>query len=1000
MTVSANWFRVSHLGPTFHPRTPHHRPGVHVSRAEPLQSTLEVLDYSGSEGLVTRDERPDVPARGVLWNELVDKCDVDAAYFRGPVPLVAFAEVQDERESREVQSRLWNLSRVPILITTSSEQIAAYSCFVPPPTTSDHYRARMVGTRDAGNVGQVLADFSRINVEAGRAAKAYPDHFKRRGRVDAQLLSSLRSLRRQLAAKNDPGEVDAFIGRSILVRYLEDRGVLTPEHFQELVSFDNFFDVLMGGKAATRDLFLRLGERFNGDIFGSDESELLNLSRSNLSTVAAFFRGADIESGQERLWPFDFSIIPSELVSSIYEQLLEESQKVDAAYYTPRHVVGLILDEVLPWDGEGFPVILDPACGSGIFLSEAFRRLAFRERRARGDGKPDFRTLSGLLKRSIFGVDQNRSAIGVTAFGLYLALLEQFDPPTIWRESRLPHLTGSNLIVSDFFSTEWSSDGDFDLIIGNPPWKSRMTPSARRFAQDRELDIPDRQIALAFLWRAAELVAESGALALLMPAKPLLHNKSGPAIRLRRQLFESLPVETVIDVSPLRRVVFNAAVAPSAVIVVRGGAPASPEPVTTDEILHVALRDSPLQSTIDGFVVSQEDVHVLNRRQAVVSPDVWKTLLWGDPGDLELIQNVRGRFRSVEEIAKSRGWVHGQGFQIDGGDENDASHLLGLRFIPTQSVEQFAITGPKEAVTDSVMHRPRNPELFRGPHLLVRRGLVGGRSVAALVRGDAAFNNGLFGIAARRTDLSQLRLLEACINSSFGQYFQFMTSSSWGVERDFVEANEYLALPLPEEHGPAWDRIFSLVESPPKRKGSRIEWMERLDEAVYDAYGLTEVERLRVADALRVRLDMFREGSKSVAFTDPDELQLESYLSGLREALDASLRSVGTAVSISQPSTAYLVATVAIRDGDSPTLGPSNATDVFERLVARAESTANDWPLPATVVMPVLVVADGREVHLIKPGEVRYWTRTVGHEDAAHAVAAMLAADTQSAQVG
>lgn len=971
-----------------------------MSRGEALQTALELLDYSGAEGLVTRDQQSDVAARGVLWDELVDKCDVDAAYFRGSVPLVAFADVEDEGESKRVHSKLWNLSRVPILITATAEQVAAYSCFVPPSSArSEVSRARIIETPHVEDVEDALRDFSRLSVESGRAAKAFPEFFKRHGRVDAQLLSSLRSLRRSLGAEDDAA-VDAFIGRSILVRYLEDRGVLTSEHLRELVSADTFFEILMSGSSATADLFGRLGERFNGDVFAPTSREPMTLSDGALETVAAFFRGADLTSGQERLWPFDFSIIPSELVSSIYEQLLEKSQRSDAAYYTPRRLVDLILDEALPWDGDGFPIILDPACGSGIFLSEAFRRLAYREHNSRGKRHPDFDRLSNLLTSSIFGVDQNPAAIQVAAFGLYLALLEQFDPPTIWRESRLPRLTGSNLIVSDFFDTDWPESKRFDLVIGNPPWKSRMTPSARRFTEDRELSIPDRQIALGFLWRATELVAEGGTVALLMPAKPLLHNKSGTAIRLRRRLFESLAVETVIDLSPLRRVIFNAAVAPSAVIVVRGRHDESDDRVLTDEVLHVSLRDGPLQSTIDGFVVSQEDVHVVSRRRAMVTPDLWKTFLWGDAGDLELIENIRERFRTVGDIARQRGWAHGQGFQIEGGDENDASHLVGERFVPTEAVQSFVVLDQRHSVKDSTMHRPRDPGLFKGPHVLIRRGLVAGRPAAALVRGDAAFNNGIFGIAGFKEDLPQLRLLEACINSSLGQYFLFMTSSSWGVERDFVEANEYLSIPLPEEPDSMWDRVFSVVDLRPKQGSDTREWRSRLDEAICDVYMLSDAERIRVADGLNTRLDMFRNGADSVAFAGPTEAQIDAYSLSLCEALQFSLKSVEAEVDVSRPSASYLVATVTLAGVGYVVPSAAAVTDIFERLIAQAESTADDWPLPATIVMPVLVVADGNKIHLVKPGELRYWTSTAGIGDAAHVVAATLTAKPQSARAG
>ena len=59
-------------------------------------------------------------------------------------------------------------------------------------------------------------------------------------------------------------------------------------------------------------------------------------------------------TGQQALWPYDFSVLPVDLVSSIYEQLLEETRQVNSAYYTPRFLVNMLLDETIPWEGTDF----------------------------------------------------------------------------------------------------------------------------------------------------------------------------------------------------------------------------------------------------------------------------------------------------------------------------------------------------------------------------------------------------------------------------------------------------------------------------------------------------------------------------------------------------------------------------------------------------------------------------------------------------------------------
>ena len=62
---------------------------------------------------------------------------------------------------------------------------------------------------------------------------------------------------------------------------------------------------------------------------------------------------------------------------------------------------------------------------------------------------------------------------------------------------------------------------------------------------------------------------------------------------------------------------------------------------------------------------------------------------------------------------------------------------------------------------------------------------------------DAAFTDGLFAIAAAPEDAEELQVISGLLNSSVAYYWLFMTSSSWGVEREQIHPSEYLSLPIP-----------------------------------------------------------------------------------------------------------------------------------------------------------------------------------------------------------
>ena len=86
-----------------------------------------------------------------------------------------------------------------------------------------------------------------------------------------------------------------------------------------------------------------------------------------------------MSSGQRALFDiYDFSIIPVEFISNVYEDFIGKEQQAEkGAYYTPKFLVDYILKETVEKHLEKNPTckVLDPACGSGIFLVQALRLL-------------------------------------------------------------------------------------------------------------------------------------------------------------------------------------------------------------------------------------------------------------------------------------------------------------------------------------------------------------------------------------------------------------------------------------------------------------------------------------------------------------------------------------------------------------------------------------------------------------------------------------------------
>ena len=122
----------------------------------------------------------------------------------------------------------------------------------------------------------------------------------------------------------------------------------------------------------------------------------------HLQLLGRFLDGDEVTSGQMYFWAYDFKYIPIELISAIYETFLDKDRQKTSAYYTPPDIVDFVLNQVLPFKTEPKSIrILDPACGSGIFLVEAYRRLVTLHRHARDGQNLTFEELRDLLTESI-----------------------------------------------------------------------------------------------------------------------------------------------------------------------------------------------------------------------------------------------------------------------------------------------------------------------------------------------------------------------------------------------------------------------------------------------------------------------------------------------------------------------------------------------------------------------------------------------------------------------
>ena len=250
------------------------------------------------------------------------------------------------------------------------------------------------------------------------------------------LITEFKSLNDEL---NEQGVLPACLRRkllilSLLIAYLEKREVFEPGYFGGfLEGAERFFQVLADGSALVT-LLEHLEVRFNGNVFVLSDTDKQRLKSSNqLTRFARFVEGRRDKSGQLTLWQkYSFADLPVELISHIYQLFVEDSA---SSVYTPPFLVRLMLSEILSWERldrliANEEVILDPACGSGVFLVEAYKRLVVHWRSRNDWKRPGKSVLQKLVKR-VHGIDRDEGAVELAAFSLCLGLCDSLEPAEI-----------------------------------------------------------------------------------------------------------------------------------------------------------------------------------------------------------------------------------------------------------------------------------------------------------------------------------------------------------------------------------------------------------------------------------------------------------------------------------------------------------------------------------------------------------------------------------------
>lgn len=514
-------------------------------------------------------------------------------------------------------------AKLPLSVLSDFEEMAVYDCRIRPNPTDKASTARVqyYTYKDYAEKWSEIYDiFAKESILKGSFDKYAESTTKKRGtaEVDESFLTDIEHWRESLAkniALRNPTisqsvlnyTVQQTIDRIIFLRICEDRGVEAYGHLRDITQGSGTYQKLV-------QWFKQCDDKYNSGLFHFKQSRE-RTSPTDTVSLTVNIDDKPLKDILNSLYypnsPYEFSVISSEILGQVYEQFLgkvilldlkhhariEEKpmvKKAGGVYYTPDFIVEYLVKNTLGKLLEGRTLdfartvkILDPACGSGSFLLQAYQFLCDWYLRFYQEKQPNSKaiyqteskvwkltmdTRKQILIDSIFGVDIDPQAVEVTRLSLLLKILEGERQLKFLQKHILPDLgsnikCGNSLVDSDISrfgaSTSeleavnpfnWNDEfpyqmkqGGFDIVIGNPPYIRNQLlnkSSTEYLAEEYQIAKGNYDIYGLFIERALRLLSKRGRLGFIVPNKFFTSNYGE---ELRKLLAEKPQVERIVN---------------------------------------------------------------------------------------------------------------------------------------------------------------------------------------------------------------------------------------------------------------------------------------------------------------------------------------------------------------------------------------------------------------------------------------------------------------------
>ena len=508
------------------------------------------------------------------------------------------------------------------VIISNFQQLDIYSdssdvCYSLDMTKTQSYTALYALLNQSSLETNEIARLKKLSKSQDEITK---EVYKEYSSFRLKLLNNLIENNQELPKENIFECANKLLDRFMFILFAEDRGLIPANSIDAVIKqyessqewgddtplynyYKKYFHFIDIGNSKVKI------PKYNGNLFKPDESlESLIIDdfclKDDLSHLSAYDFSDDVDV--EVLGHiFEQSLNDLE---KIKESLFEEhkivnTRKKDGVFYTPKFITQYIINNTVAKlceeKKEDLKLyadtkdtkkakekrrealheyreylenlkIVDPACGSGAFLTASFRYLfdehkwIQKELEKADAGLFDYHDIDKqIIENNLFGVDINGASVGIAKLSLWLQTAKRDRPLS----NLMNNIKSANSLTSDWneLFAEIMANGGFDCVIGNPPYFNIQTLGAKsEIAKEIQEKYPHiwqdkSDILFYFIAKAIEITKSKVG---FITSNAFLY--SAKAVKLRNYILDNAPISKIVNFE--KYMVFEDASITSAII--------------------------------------------------------------------------------------------------------------------------------------------------------------------------------------------------------------------------------------------------------------------------------------------------------------------------------------------------------------------------------------------------------------------------------------------------